>query len=296
MNNNNNNLVILIGASGYIGQQFIHELIDRDIRFFELSRKTIDYYNFDHLIGFFHSTNPTFVINCAGFTGKPNVDVCEDHKEETLLANAELPRTIAKACKAFDIPFGHISSGCIYGGYEKDFTEEDEPNFCFDSPPCSYYSGTKALGEHYITNMYDQHYIWRLRIPFDECDSPRNYLTKLQKYDKLLDMENSISHRSDFVKACIELWLNGSEYGIYNVVNSGSVTAQRVVTLIKKYLNLSKDFEFFKSEEEMYEIAAKAARSNCVLDNSKLISAGVEMRSAEDAIIDALKNWKESTE
>ena len=45
--NNNNNLVILIGASGYIGQQFINELIDRDIRFFELSRKTIDYYNFD---------------------------------------------------------------------------------------------------------------------------------------------------------------------------------------------------------------------------------------------------------
>jgi UDP-glucose 4,6-dehydratase len=248
------------------------------------------------LIGFFHSTNPTFVINCAGFTGKPNVDVCEDNKEETLLANAELPRTIAKACKAFDIPFGHVSSGCIYGGYEKDFTEEDEPNFCFDSPPCSYYSGTKALGEHYITNMYDQHYIWRLRIPFDEYDSPRNYLTKLQKYDRLLDMKNSISHRSDFVKACIELWLNDSEYGIYNVVNSGSVTAQRVVTLIKKYLNLSKDFEFFKSEEEMYKVAAKAARSNCVLDNSKLISAGVEIRSAEDAIIDSLKNWKENVE
>jgi dTDP-4-dehydrorhamnose reductase len=30
---------------------------------------------------------PDVVINAAGKTGKPNVDWCEDHKEETLRSN-----------------------------------------------------------------------------------------------------------------------------------------------------------------------------------------------------------------
>ena len=72
-------------------------------------------------------------------------------------------------------------------------------NFSFDYPPCSYYSGTKVLGEAAIKEVGGNYYIWRLRIPFDEYDSPRNYLTKLIRYDKLLDAENSVSHLGDFV-------------------------------------------------------------------------------------------------
>ena len=47
------------------------------------------------------------------------------------------------------------------------FTETDPPNFSFRDPPCSFYSGTKALGEEAIAGI-GQSYIWRLRIPFDE--------------------------------------------------------------------------------------------------------------------------------
>ena len=45
-------------------------------------------------------------------------------------------------------------------------------------------------------------YLWRLRIPFDEFDNPRNYLSKVQNYAKVYDNVNSISHRGDFVSAC----------------------------------------------------------------------------------------------
>ena len=85
------------------------------------------------------------------------------------------------------------------------FTETDAPNFSFRRPPCSFYSGTKALGEEAIAGV-GQSYIWRLRIPFDEFDSPRNYLSKVQRYPKVYDNVNSISHRADFVRACLDLW------------------------------------------------------------------------------------------
>ena len=83
------------------------------------------------------------------------------------------------------------------------FTETDTPNFSFRDLPCSFYSGTKALGEEAIAGV-GQSYIWRLRIPFDEFDNPRNYLSKVQRYSKVYDNVNSISHRADFVKACLD--------------------------------------------------------------------------------------------
>jgi hypothetical protein len=33
-------------------------------------------------------------------------------------------------------------------------------------------------------------------------------------------------------------------------------------------------------------------RSNCVLDASKLQAAGITLRPVEEAVIDALKNWR----
>ena len=39
-----------------------------------------------------------FLINAAGYTGKPNVDACELHKHECLFGNAVLPGIVADAC------------------------------------------------------------------------------------------------------------------------------------------------------------------------------------------------------
>src|SRR5438067_1708626 len=64
------------------------------------------------------------------------------------------------------------------------FTETDTPNFSFRDLPCSFYSGTKALAEEAIAGVGNS-YIWRLRIPFDEVDGPRNYLSKVQRYSKV---------------------------------------------------------------------------------------------------------------
>ena len=50
--------------------------------------------------------------------------------------------------------------------------------------------------------------------------------------------------------------------------------------------------DFFESIEEFYKIGAIAPRSNCLLDNSKLLATGFKMRSTEEALEDSLKNWR----
>lgn len=313
-------MILLLGAAGYIGQAFAHELQRRKLPFTPLSRKEADYTRFDALRNFLKTKKPEFVINAAGYTGKPNVDACELARADTLAGNTLLPQTIAHACAAAQIPWGHVSSGCIFTGAkvtvngrtraEKDlmqpawhelvdktpaairgFAETDTPNFSFRDPPCSFYSGSKALGEEAVAGI-GQSYLWRLRIPFDEFDSARNYLSKMQRYAKVYDNVNSISHRADFVKACLDLWNCRAPFGAYNVTNPGFVTTRHVVGMIQKILKPAKPFEFWANDEEFYRVAVKTPRSNCVLDVSKLLSTGVKIRPVIEALEDSLRNWK----
>src|SRR5260370_7936897 len=57
---------------------------------------------------------PDVVINCIGKTGRPNVDWCEFHKEETSLINTALPIVLAKIFNKHSIHFIHIESYFIY--------------------------------------------------------------------------------------------------------------------------------------------------------------------------------------
>jgi dTDP-4-dehydrorhamnose reductase len=313
-------MILLLGASGYIGEAFARELQRRQWPFTSLSRKEVDYTRFEALLKILRNNKPGFVVNVAGYTGKPNVDACEIARADTLAGNTLLPQTVAHACAVCDVPWGHVSSGCIFSGakvtlngqtrIEKDltqsslrplveqspeaihgFTETDEPNFTFRDPPCSFYSGSKALGEEAIAGI-GQSYIWRLRIPFDEFDNSRNYLSKVQRYAKVYDNVNSISHRGDFARACLDLWERRSPFGIYNVTNPGFVTTRQVVSMVEKFLKPAKQFEFWQNDAEFYQKAAKTPRSNCVLDVSKLLAADVKIRPVSEALEDSLRNWK----
>ena len=205
--------------------------------------------------------------------------------------------TLAAALKQ-DRP-GHVSSGCIFTGSRADgsgFTEADVPNFSFRTNNCSFYSGTKALGEETLKGA-DNVYIWRLRIPFDHRDGPRNYLTKLLRYQRLLEAENSISQLHEFVGATFACWEKRIPFGTYNVTNPGHVTTREVVEHIKTSGVSNKDFDFFSDEDEFMKIAAKTPRSNCVMDSSKLAAAGIQMTEVHEAIERDLKRWEpENTE
>ncbi len=313
-------MILLLGATGYIGQAFATTLRERSQVFRKVSRREVDYTRFEVLLELLRSVKPTFVINAAGYTGKPNVDACESAKGDTLAGNTLLPQTIAHACAVAGIPWGHVSSGCIFSGAKvvqggrerveknlstpafkklaeqqpdaiRGYDECDEPNFSFRQPPCSFYSGSKALAEEAISGV-GQSYLWRLRIPFDEVDSPRNYLSKIQRYTKVYDNVNSISHRGDFVRACLDLWERRAPFGIYNVTNPGFVTTRQVVELLQKVIAPERSFDFWADDDEFYRVAASTPRSNCVLDVSKLLSTGVSLRPVCEALEESLRLWQ----
>ena len=290
-------MIFLLGGSGYVGSAYQSLLQRKGLPFRNLRRADFDYTNQAALTDLLRREKPAFLVNAAGYTGKPNVDACELHKADCVMGNAVLPGIIAQACADAGVPWGHVSSGCIYTGARPDhsgFTETDTPNFTFRTNNCSFYSGTKALGEEVLAG-FSNVYIWRLRIPFNNLDNPRNYLTKLLRYNTLLEAENSISQLEEFVEATFACWEKQVPFGIYNVTNPGYVTTHEVVELIKKTGVSNKAFQFFKDESQFMNLAAKTPRSNCLMNSAKLAATGIKMTEVHEAVERDLRRWIKAT-
>ncbi|MDX2226468.1 MAG: sugar nucleotide-binding protein [Verrucomicrobiae bacterium] len=284
---------LILGGNGYVASAYTRALAGTGIPFRCVSRREVDYADPGVLADYLRQQRPAFLINAAGYTGKPNVDACEKFKSDCLFGNAVLPGIIRQACEETGTTWGHVSSGCIYSGTRPDgsgFTEEDAPNFCFRTNHCSFYSGSKALGEEVLAGA-ERCYVWRLRIPFDRFDSPRNYLSKLMTYDRILDATNSITCLPDFIRTTLDCLERGVPFGVYNVTNPGFVTAREVIDMILREGLVQKEFKFFTDEKDFMQKAAITPRSNCILDSGKWIRAGLTMPAEKEAIRWALKNW-----
>jgi 3,5-epimerase/4-reductase len=281
----------LIYGQGYLGKHYYefltengHDAVFGDADIANLSEVRVD----------MDRHQPDVVLNCAGRTGRPNVDWCEANKEETLHANVTGPLTLMKACHEASQSWGetdeklptprlvHLGSGCVYDGDNdgKGFSEADAPNF-----DGSFYSRTKAWSE----TMLDEFPVLqlRLRMPIDANAGERNFISKITKYEKVISVANSMTVIEDLLKASLELIEKG-ETGIFNMTNPGAIDHETILKMYQEVVD--PDFTYtLMSVEEMEANYTVAKRSNCILNTDKLASAGVTMRPIEEAIRDCLE-------
>lgn len=312
-------MILLLGASGFIGRTFAGELRRRGHSFIPLTRRAFDYSRFDFLFDYLRTMRPIFLINAAGYFGSGADAPGAGEREKMMAANAILPQMIARICSLTKTPWAHVSSGDIFSGgkiveretervepdlgraglreiFEKDpgmfrgFTEVDEPNFTFRNSPCNFFSGAKALAEEAIREI-GQSYIWRVRMPFNERDEPCNLLVRLPQQPVIYDHINSISHVNDFVKAALDLWESRAPYGTYNITNPGFITNRQLAEGLQRAAK-SVRLKLRPPEEDPARYGTAAPNSNCILDASKLLKTGVRLRPASDALKDALEKLR----
>jgi UDP-glucose 4,6-dehydratase len=168
--------------------------------------------------------------------------------------------------------------------------ETDEPNFTFRQNNCSFYSGSKALGEEVLGSAANC-FIWRIRMPFNHIDSERNLLSKLARYPRLVDARNSLSHLGESVAAAVECWRRRIPVGTYHLTNSGSLTTREIVELLVRHRVRAMPVEFFEDEKQ-FRSSVATPRSHCVLDNRKALSAGLTLSDVRDAIERSLCEWQ----
>lgn len=271
---------VLILGKGFVGCALQKEIPNSSL----VSVNDLNYHNPSLLYSYIVINHISIVINCAGYTGNPNVDACETNKEICFNNNVTLANNVAEACSKGGAKLIHISSGCIYDGYDKVYTEDDAPDFGMFSDRSSFYSKTKHAAEILLTSKNQNISIVRLRIPFDYISSRKNYFDKLLGYNNLIDFTNS---KTDLRYLCrfIHQLANNFTPGIFNAVHSNALTTQQVLDIMVEYDLYNPNWKIV----DYKDIPIKANRSNCVLSNQKVKEWGFDFVDEEQAIREALE-------
>jgi 3,5-epimerase/4-reductase len=145
----------------------------------------------------------------------------------------------------------------------KPFTEDDTPNF-----GGSFYSFTKSRVEDIIRTTYPQCLTLRIRMPISDDLHERSFVTKITKYDRVVNIPNSNSILHDLLPLAVAM-AEHRETGVYNFTNPGAIGHNEVLSLYKQIVHPQFEWENFTLEEQAGVI--KAERSNCELDATKLM-------------------------
>ena len=211
---------------------------------------------------------PTHVLMAAGITGRPNIDWCEDHKPETIRTNVIGTLNVADVTNERGIHNTVYATGCIFKydeahplGYGIGLVEESKPNF--DE---SFYSETKGYMEEML-KCFPNTLILRVRMPISDDLIHRNFITKIAKYERIVNIPNSMTVLTEMLPASLAM-AKADLRGFYNFTNPGVISHNECLDFYKKYIDPTYTYKNFTVEEQSKVI--KAGRSNNELDTTKL--------------------------
>ena len=273
------------GKTGWIGQMIMEDL-SKEGYACESADSRLE--NRESILQEIEEKKPTHIINAAGVTGNPNVDWCETNKQATLRSNIIGALNLADVAYIKGIHMTNFGTGCIYEydeghslGSGIGFTEEEAPNFTG-----SYYSSTKVMLDKLLMD-YPNVLNLRLRMPISSDLSPRNFITKITKYPKVINIPNSMTVLDEMIPLAIEL-ARMKEVGNYNFTNPGVVSHNEILELYREYVDPDFTWSNFTIEEQ--DKILKARRSNNELDVSKLKEKFPQLKEIHESLIEVFQN------
>ena len=278
---------LIYGSRGWIGGQ-LAEMLEKEGETVVRGQARLE--NRESIAAELKSSGATKVLNAAGLTGRPNVDWCEDHKEEVIRVNVCGTVTLVDEAKKLGLKVTNFATGCIYEydaehplGSGKGFTELEAPNFTG-----SFYSYTKDIAEK-LLKPFDNVLTLRLRMPISDDLSDRSFITKITRYQKVVNIPNSMSVLHDLLPVSLKMARQGL-VGVYNFTNPGVISHNEILDLYIQYIDPSFKYTNFTLEEQAQVI--KAPRSNNELDSTKLVTAFPEVPHIKESIQGVFQRMK----
>ena len=159
---------------------------------------------------------------------------------------------------------------CIFN-YDSKYTVGGTP-IPDDLPPNyagSFYSVTKGMVDALAPN-YKHALTLRLRMPISDDLSPRNFITKIASYNRVIDVPNSVTILHDLLPVALAM-SERKITGTFNFTNPGVASHNEFLALYKEIID--PDFWYANFSEEEQSKILKAGRCNNHLAVEKLQAA-----------------------
>jgi UDP-glucose 4,6-dehydratase len=134
-----------------------------------------------------------------------------------------------------------------------------------------------------LLKEYDNVCTLRVRMPISsDLSNPRNFITKISRYNKVVDIPNSMTILDELLPISIEMAKRNLR-GIWNFTNPGAVSHNEILEMYRDYIDPNFKWVNFTLEEQAKVIVAE--RSNNEMDASKLKSEFPELLSIKESLI-----------
>jgi UDP-glucose 4,6-dehydratase len=268
---------LVYGHAGWIGQQYIQVLEQKNIAYQRAETRPGDDPD-SSVEQEIDSVRPTHIVSLLGRThgpGSSTIDYLEggpDKLQLNVRDNLYAPMLLALLAQKRNVHFTYLGTGCIFE-YEKNedgayvyggapHTENDVPNFFGSS-----YSVVKGFTDRLMHHMVDNTLNVRIRMPVSDEWHRRNFITKIASYEKVVDIPNSVTVLPELIPCMIDMAIR-KHTGTINLVNPNAISHNQVLSMYKEEIDPKFEIKNF-SLQEQGEIL-KAGRSNCELSADKL--------------------------
>jgi len=126
-------------------------------------------------------------------------------------------------------------------------------------------------------------------MPISADLNPRNFITKLTKYEYLVNIPNSVTILDDFLPLFGEM-MEKKLTGTYNCTNRGTISHNQCMNLYKKYIDSSFTYKNFTKEEQSKIL--KAGRSDNCLDTTKIRKVFPDIPDIHTSIVHTFERMK----
>lgn len=281
--------ILITGANGMLAKAVRerfkeHELILTDVTNFE----KLDITNSEEVNKFVAEVKPDVIINCAAYTA---VDKAESDEDLARKINSDGPRNLAAAASKNNCKLVHISTDYVFGGelsLDEIYKEDDQ------KAPETAYGRTKLAGEEAIKENAKEFYIFRTAWLYGDGNNFVRTMLKLGKEREevsvVYDQHGSPTYAVDLADIIYQALEKNIPYGIYHTTNLGFTTwydfTKKIYSLagVDCKVNPVTSAEFVKPAKRP---------ANSMLSKEKILDAGVEIPSWEDALERYLKEEKE---
>lgn len=283
---------LVYGSKGWIGKQ-VCELLDLD-NSYALYKSELRVDDTQEIIKELKTIKPDRVLCLVGRThgpGHSTIDYLEQPGKlvENVRDNLYSPLSLALLCKERHIHLTYLGTGCIFTQNPNDiqdscgYNEQSLPDFTGSG-----YSTVKGFTDRLMHLCESNTLNIRIRMPIVGYDHPRNFITKIKSYAKVINVQNSMTVLPELLPIMIDLAKN-KHVGTVNLTNPGTMSHNEILTMYKKYVDNDFTWENFSLEEQDKILASQ--RSNNKLDTSLLEDLYPEVKDIKSSIESLLKSW-----
>ena len=147
--------ILVLGAGGQIGRALVERAEGAALG---LDRMACDISDPDSVARAMASSNPSVVVNCAGYTA---VDRAESERDHAFAVNAKGVEIVARETAMRGVPVIHLSTDYVYAGAGEQPHREDDP-----IAPVNVYGVSKAAGDAALAAINGKRIVLRVSWVF----------------------------------------------------------------------------------------------------------------------------------